>query len=228
MPTRDHPIRVLIVDDHGIVRKGTRALLSRVSGIAVVGEARNGEEALQQAAALTPDVILMDLVMPLMDGIEAIRRITAAHPAIHILALTSFATDDKLFPAIKAGAVGYFLKDGEPSDLIAAIRQVARGELSLYPTIAQHVLRELHAPADQTRPPTPDPLTPQEEQVLRCVARGWSNQQVADHLCISDATVRSHVSNLLRKLHLANRVQATLYALRTGLADLDPDTDAPD
>lgn len=227
MGTPDATIHILIVDDHAIVRKGTRALLSRVTGMAVVGEASNGAEALEQATALEPDVVLMDLMMPIMDGVEATRRITTAHPHIRILALTSFATDDKLFPAIKAGAIGYFLKDGEPRDLIAAIRQVARGEVSLYPTIAQHVLDELYTPADQTHLLTPYPLTAQEDLVLRCVARGWSNQQIAEHLGVTEATIRSHVSNLLHKLHLANRVQATLYALRTGRADLHPDDDPP-
>jgi NarL family two-component system response regulator LiaR len=161
----------------------------------------------------------MDLVMPEVDGIEAIRRITARQPEAHILVLTSFAADDKVFPAIKAGALGYLLKDSSPEDLVQAIHQVYRGESSLHPTIARKLLQELSRPSE--RPPTPDPLTEREVEVLRLVARGQSNQEIADQLVISEATVRTHVSNILGKLHLASRTQAALYALREGLASLD-------
>lgn len=226
LPSTD-PIRVLLVDDHAIVRKGLRALLAEIADVAVVGEAADGEEAVQQAAALRPDVILMDIVMPNMDGIAATQQITRRQPEARVLALTSFASDDKLFPAIKAGALGYLLKDSDPEELLHAIRQVHRGEPSLHPRIARKLLHELGRPLPQERPlphpPTPDPLTEREVEVLRSVAKGWSNQQIADNLSIAEGTVRTHVSHILDKLHLANRVQATLYALREGLTTLDND-----
>lgn len=213
------PIQLLVVDDQGIVRKGICALLEQVDDIDVVGEAADGEEAVAQADKLHPDVILMDLVMPKMDGITAIQRILARQPQIRIMALTSFVAEDKVFPAIKAGAMGYLLKDSEPEELIASIRKVNRGEPSLNPTVAKMVLGELGKPADQ--PLTPDPLTEREVEVVRLVAKGLSNHQIADQLVIGEATVRTHVGNILNKLHLANRVQATLYALREGLVSLD-------
>jgi NarL family two-component system response regulator LiaR len=213
------PIRVLIADDHVVVRKGIRALLATEPGIAVVGEATDGAEAVRAAAELSPDVILMDIVMPAVDGIEAVRRIMAAQPRSRILVLTSFATDDQIFPALKAGALGYLLKDTGPEDLVQAIRQVHRGESSLHPTIARKVLQELSRPPQ--RPPTPDPLTAREVEVLRLVVQGRSNQEIARALVVSEATVRTHVSSILSKLHLASRTQAALYALREGLASLD-------
>lgn len=215
------PIRVLIVDDHGIVRKGTRALLDRIPEFTVVGEAANGKEAVAKAESLQPDVILMDLMMPEMDGIEAIGLITASQPNSHILALTSFAADDKLFPAIKAGALGYMLKDADPEDLIRAIHQVHRGEPSLHPSIARKVLQELGRPPAAPPSPGPDPLTERELEVLQLVAQGLTNQQMAEQLSVAEVTIRTHVSNILSKLHLANRVQATLYALREGLTSLE-------
>lgn len=214
-------IKVLISDDQAIVRKGIRALLATEPSIEVVGEAENGEEAVSQTEKLKPDVILMDLVMPEMDGIEAIYRITKRQPETRILVLTSFATDDKVFPAIKAGALGYLLKDSSPEELVQAIRQVQRGEPSLHPTIARKVLHELSHPSEEEEPPTPEPLTERELEVLRQIARGLSNQQIANQLVISEATVRTHVSNILSKLHLASRIQAALYALQEGLASLD-------
>jgi NarL family two-component system response regulator LiaR len=212
-------IRVLVVDDHAIVRKGIRALLAEIKGIEVIGEARDGQEAMDQAEALRPDVILMDLVMPGVDGIEATRQIAADEAGPRILVLTSFAGDDKVFPAIQAGALGYLLKDSEPADLVEAIHQVHRGEPSLQPSIAQKVLNELRRPS--VRPPTPDPLTDREVEVLRMVAKGLNNPEIAQRLTITEATVRTHVSNILGKLHLANRVQATLYALQEGITSLD-------
>jgi NarL family two-component system response regulator LiaR len=214
-------IRVLIVDDHTIVRKGVRALLNEVEGIEVVGEASDGQEAVNQVESLEPDVVLMDLVMPGMDGITATSQITSHKPDVHVLALTSFATDDKVFPAIKAGALGYLLKDSDPEDLVRSIRQVNRGEPALQPNIARKVLLELRQPIKGT--PTPDPLTERELEVLRLVAKGMSNQEIANQLVVEEVTVRTHVSHILSKLHLANRVQATLYALREGLAALDDD-----
>jgi len=219
----EESIRVLIADDHALVRSGITALLAQVPDIEVVGEASDGQQAITQAAILRPDVILMDLVMPNIDGIEAIRQIKARQPESRILVLTSFAADDKVFPAIKAGALGYLLKESRPSDLIEAIRQVYRGESALHPTIARKVLQELTRPPD--RPPTPDPLTEREMDVLRLVAQGLGNQEIAAKLHVGDATVRTHVSNILAKLHLANRIQVALYALREGLVSLDADAE---
>ena len=216
-------IRVLIVDDHTIVRKGIRALLAEIAGMEVVGEADNGQEAVAQAATLHPDVILMDLAMPKMDGIEATRQIKASQPESRILVMTSFAADDKVFPAIKAGALGYLLKESTPEDLVQAIHQIHSGESSLHPAIARKVLQEITLPSD--RPPTPNPLTEREGEVLRLVAQGLSNQDIARKLNISDPTVRTHVSNIMSKLHLATRIQTALYALREGLVGLGPGTE---
>lgn len=212
-------IKLLVVDDQTIVRKGIRALLEQVDDIRVIGEAADGEEAIAQTKALDPDVILMDLMMPKMDGITAIQEIQAGQFRARIIALTSFVTEDKVFPAIKAGAMGYLLKDSEPQDLITAIRKVNRGEPSLHPIVAKMVLEELGRPVKQ--PLTPDPLTEREVDIVRLVAQGLSNRQIAEQLVIGEATVRTHVGNVLNKLHLANRVQATLYALREGLTSLD-------
>src|SRR5512140_1775470 len=189
------PIRLLIVDDQAIVRKGIRALLDEVKGMEVIGEAGDGFEAVRLAASLQPDVILMDLVMPKLDGIEAIRRILANDSRSRILVLTSFAADDKVFPAIKAGALGYLLKDSEPEELITAIQNIQRGQPFLHPSIARKVLEELSHPAGS--PPTPEPLTEREMEVLQLVAQGYSNQAIAEKLVISDATVRTHIGNIL-------------------------------
>ena len=212
-------IRVMIVDDHPVVRRGIKSLLGEEEDIQVVGEAVNGRDALEKVDALQPDVILMDLVMPEMGGIEAIQKITAAHSGARILVMTSFAADDKVFPSIKAGALGYLLKDSDPEDLIRMIRQVYRGELSIHPSIARKVIQELNRPAQE--PLTPSPLTEREMEILQLLAQGVENKQIALRLFVREATVRTHVSNILSKLQLANRVQATLYALRTGLSSLD-------
>jgi NarL family two-component system response regulator LiaR len=212
-------IRVLIAEDHAIVRKGVRTLLSMEKDIDVIGEAANGREAVELVSSLDPDVILMDLVMPELDGIQAIQQIKETHPDAKVLVLTSFATDDKIFPAIKAGALGYLLKDSDPGDLAKAIRQVNAGEYSLHPIIARKVLQELNL--SPKIPPTVQPLTEREVEVLRMVAQGKSNRQIADELVLSLGTVRAHLSNILAKLHLASRTQATLYALREGLASLE-------
>jgi len=213
------PIRVLVVDDHEIVRKGIRALLSREHEIEVIGEAADGEQAIDQAQSLCPDVILMDLVMPKLDGIEAIKRIVAQQSKARMLVLTSFAADDKVFPAIKAGALGYLLKDSGPDELVQAIHQVYRGEPSLDPSIARKLLQELSHPPKTA--PTTDPLTERELDVLRLVAQGKSNREIAEQLVITEMTVRTHVSNILSKLHLASRTQAALYALKEGLFSLE-------
>jgi NarL family two-component system response regulator LiaR len=215
-------IRVLIVDDHAIVRKGLCALLATEPSIDVVGEACDGREAIDQAQRLQPDVILMDLVMPGVDGLDATRHIAARQPETRILVLTSFAGDDKVFPAIRAGALGYLLKDSGPDDLVLAIQQVCQGESSIHPSIARKLLRELTRP--QERGPQADVLTERETEVLKLVAQGQSNREISDQLTISEATVRTHVSNILSKLNLCSRTQAALYALREGLASLhDPE-----
>ena len=217
--SKSDPIRVFVADDHAIVRKGIAAVLEIVPDIEVVGEAENGRDAVRQVEALQPDVILMDLVMPEMDGIEAIRRIKERQPGARILVLTTFAGENQILPAIKAGALGYHLKDSRPQELAQAIRQVHRGESSLHPVIARKVLEELSRPS--SRPPTPDPLTPREVEVLQLVAQGLENWEIAEKLVITEATVRTHVSNITAKLHVASRTQAALYALREGIASLD-------
>jgi NarL family two-component system response regulator LiaR len=212
-------IRILIVDDHLVVREGLRALIDVQPDMELVGEAADGVEAVHKARSLQPDVILLDLVMPRKSGLDAISEMKEENPDIRILVLTSFAEDDKVFPAIKAGALGYLLKDSSAQELLQAIRDVYRGEPTMHPTIARKLMRELQRPPEL--PPTEDPLTEREAEVLKFVAQGLSNQEVADILVISERTVRTHVTNILSKLHLANRTQAALYALREGLARLD-------
>jgi NarL family two-component system response regulator LiaR len=221
MDTTAQPIRVMLVDDHAVVRKGMRALLDREPGIEVVGEAETGEQAVHAAGRLRPDVILMDLEMPGAGGIEATRQITSEHPEIRIVVLTSHAAEEDVFPALKAGALGYLLKHSAPEEVLQAIHQARRGETALHPVIARMVLQELNKPAQPQQPRTAEPLSERELDVLRLLARGMSNQEIADALVVGEATVRSHVSSILRKLQLASRTQAALYALRAGLASLD-------
>jgi NarL family two-component system response regulator LiaR len=230
------PIRVLLVDDHAIVRDGIHSLLNTQPDVEVVGEADNGQAAVSMVGNLEPDVILMDLVMPEMDGIEAIRQIMAGRPESRILVLTSFSAEDKVFPAIKAGAMGYLLKDSDSEELVRAIHQVQRGESSLHPKIARMLLQEVTAPrqagiaepAPRPERPTADPLTERELEVLKLVAHGKSNREIADELVVAEGTVRTHVSNILSKLHLASRTQATLFALREGLTSLNDAGTPPD
>jgi NarL family two-component system response regulator LiaR len=212
-------IRVFIVDDHAVVREGLRALIGTEPGIEVAGEAADGCAAVAGIRSLHPDVILLDLVMPVKSGLEVIRDITQDDPQTRILVLTSFADDDKVFPAIKAGALGYLLKDSLPQELLQAIFDVYRGEPSLDPAIALKLLREFKRPPDE--PPAPDALTERELKVLSLVSRGLANQEIADTLVISERTVRTHIGSILDKLHLANRTQAALYALRKGWVSLD-------
>ena len=213
-------IRILVTDDHAVVREGLRTLISTEPGMKVIGEAVDGVEAVQMACELKPDVILMDMAMPRMGGLEAIQKIKEPCPEARILVLTSFSDDETVFPAIKAGALGYMLKNTSPNRLLNAIREVYQGNPSMSPDIANKLMTELQR--ESTLPPTKDPLTDREMDVLKLVAQGLTNQEIADRLVISEGTVRTHVSNILSKLHLANRTQAALYALREGYTPLNP------
>ena len=205
---------MLIAEDHAIVRAGLKALIATEPGLEVIGDVSNGLEAVAQARALRPDVILMDLSMPHMDGINATREIKSEHPGARILVLTSFIEDDKVFAAIKAGALGYLLKESSPDDLLRGIRAVHRGESWLHPAIAAKLIRDLQAPQNV---PLKEPLTERELEIIKLVAQGLANKEIANQLEIAERTVRTHVSNILEKLHLANRTQATLYAIKKGL-----------
>jgi len=209
----------MVVDDHAIVREGLRWLLSTEPGMTLVGEAEDGVQAVERFEQLAPDVVLMDLVMPRKDGIAAIAQIRALHPDARILVLTSYAEVEKIFPAIKSGAMGYLLKDASPQALLRAIRDVSDGIPSMHPVVARKLIQELQRSADL--PPTTDPLTEREMEVLKLVAQGLTNEDISAQLFIAERTARTHVSNILSKLHLANRTQAALYALREGLARLD-------
>jgi len=209
-------ITVLIVDDHAVVRKGLRVFLEGEGDIEIAGEAANGAEAVQKVQELLPDVVLMDLVMPVMDGITATRRISEISPSSRILVMTSFGEDEKVFPSIKVGATGYLLKDTPAEDLARAVRAVARGEFLLHPDIAHKVLTEFTGARPESSPHITK-LTPREIEVLNLIAHGRSNKEIAAELNISIHTVKNHVSNILSKLHRMDRTQAALYALRQGL-----------
>jgi NarL family two-component system response regulator LiaR len=208
-------IRVLIADDHPLVREGLRSFLSTIEDIEVVGEASDGSEAIAMARDLDPHVVVMDLAMPNVDGIEAIRQISGANTSIRIIALTSFATDDKVFPAIEAGAAGYLLKESEPADLADAIRTVHRGEPILHPSVAARLMRQVAAASPRAHRTD---LTARELEVLRLIAAGRSNKQIARELSVAEKTVKAHVSNVLSKLGVADRTQAAVYAVQNGLA----------
>ena len=212
-------IRLLVADDHAVVRQGLRTFLDLQGEVEVVGEAADGEEAIAAAERLAPDVALVDLVMPRVDGIEAIKRIRAAAPATRIIVLTSFTDEDKMLPAVRAGAVGYLLKDVEPQELVAAIRTVNDGETLLHPAVVRELVREV---AGARRSPAADnPLTSREREVLGLIARGRANKAIAFELGVAEKTVKTHVSNILAKLNVTDRTQAALYAVREGLVDAD-------
>ncbi|MCL7453141.1 MAG: response regulator transcription factor [Anaerolineae bacterium] len=208
-------IRVLVADDHKVVRKGLRMFLAADPELEVVGEASNGAEALRLAGQLEPDVVLMDLLMPVMDGIAATEAIRRELPGVEVIALTSVLEDNAVYGAMRAGAIGYLLKDIDAQELCRAIKQAAAGQVSLSPSAAERLLREVPPPAD------PKPLTHRETEVLQQLALGKSNQQIAKDLVIADKTVRTHVSNILSKLGVSSRTQAALYAVRSGLVELE-------
>ncbi len=201
-------IRVLIADDHAVVRQGLRTFLGLQEDIEVVGEAADGEQAVAEAERLAPDVVLMDLVMPRMDGVEAIRRLHELVPGARAVVLSSFIDEDRLLPVVRAGAAGYLLKDVEPAELVAAIRTVHGGGALLHPRVAARLLAEVAG----------DPLTPREREVLALIGRGMANKAIARELGLAEKTVKTHVSSILAKLGVADRTQAALYAVREGLA----------
>jgi len=211
-------IRVLVVDDQAVVREGVVAILSYYSDIEVVGQAAEGSQAVDLAKETQPDVILLDLVMPGQDGLTAIPLIKEVSPKTCILVVTSFADNDHVYQAIKAGALGYILKDATREQLLQAIRDVAQGRASLQPSIAVRLIQEINHPSELLY--TADPLTRRELETLRLIARGLSNQEIATELVVHERTIAKYVSSILDKLHLANRTQAALYALREGISNL--------
>jgi NarL family two-component system response regulator LiaR len=211
----DSPIRLLLVDDHGVVRAGLRLYLQGQPDLEVVGEAGDGATAVDLAQALAPDVILMDLQMPTMDGIEATRRIRAAQPDVEVVVLTTFIDNANITAAIQAGAVGYVLKDVPPGELAEAIRAAARGEVHLAPAVQRTLMQAMAHPNHTT--PAPDALTEREREVLSLLAAGRSNKEIARQLSVTERTVKGHVGNVLGKLGLASRTQAAVYAMRHGL-----------
>ena len=216
---KDPDIRLLIADDHLIVRKGIRTLLETENKIEVIGESDTGQSTIQLYIKLKPDVLLLDLVLPDINGIDVIRNIIQQDPDAKIIILTSFAADDQIFSAIQAGALGYLLKDTDPDQLISAIFQVYQGELSLSPRIARRLMQEIFE--SENKELIPDPLTKREIEVIQILAKGKSNQDIAQILTISESTARKHVSNILGKLQLASRTEAALYALKEGFSSLE-------
>ena len=213
------PIRVLVVDDHVVVRRGLCALLATEEGIEVAGEAGDGREAVAKAAALRPDVVLMDLDMPGMNGVEATRRLLADDPSVRVVVLTSFSLDALMMPAVRAGVMGYLLKTSRPEEVIRAVQLAAGGSTVIDPAVAGRLLREVAG--EGRRPPSLEELTDREREVLRVLAHGLSNRQVAERLGVSEATVRTHVGSVLSKLGLDTRTQAALYALHVGLVRVE-------
>lgn len=211
-------INVLLVDDQTVVREGLAAILSFYPDIEVVGQATDGIQALELVRQSKPDVVLLDMVMPRQDGLSTIPGIKEASPNTKILVVTGFAENDRVYQAIKAGALGYILKDSTREQLLQAIRDVSDGKASLQPSIALKLIQEINEPTELTK--TADPLTPRELETLRLIARGQSNQEIAESLVVHERTIAKYVSSILGKLQLANRTQAALYALREGLSDL--------
>jgi NarL family two-component system response regulator LiaR len=210
------PISILIVDDHAVVRRGVRAYLETQPDLVVVAEAAAGEEAVRLASELVPDVVLMDLAMPGIDGVEATRRIRRISPRTQVVVLTSYHEDSHIFPAVKAGALSYLLKDMDPEDLAMAIRAAAQGHAVIHPRVAARLIAELRGAREENPNPFTE-LTDREMDVLRLIAEGLSNAEIAERLVISEKTVKGYVSNILSKLHLGDRTQAAVYAWREGV-----------
>jgi len=210
-------ISVLIVDDHGVVRQGLRTYLELLDDIEIVGEAENGLKAVEQVRQHQPDIVLMDLEMPEMNGVEATRQVLALSPSTKVIVLTSFSDDELVFPAIEAGATGYLLKDIDPAQLHRAIQAVHAGDVQLHPDIMKKLVRRVAVPQTESDPAPNDP-TPLELEVLALIAEGQSNREIAESLTISEKTVKTHVSNILSKLHLSDRTQAAIYAHKHDLA----------
>ncbi len=215
-----NPISIVIVDDHEIVRKGIRAFLDSLPTFRVVGEAASGEEALQLVKELVPDVVLMDLIMPGRDGIESTREIKRISPRTQVVVLTSFHEDIHIFPALKAGATSYVLKDVKMEDLAETLQRAARGEVSFHPLVAERLLRSIRG-EDLTEELLFAELTDRELEILKLIANGQTNGQIAEQLVISEYTVKGYVSNILSKLHLADRTQAAVYAWQRGIVKRD-------
>ncbi len=213
-------ITVLLVDDHEVVRQGVRAFLETRPEFAVVGEAETGAAAVELAEEHVPDVVLMDLVMPGMDGVQATRQVKNKSPRTQIVVLTSYHEDEHIFPALRAGALSYILKDVKMEELAEAVKRAARGEAWLHPRVAARVIRELHGPRSDEFDLLTD-LTKREMEILKLIANGLSNSDIAGQLVISEHTVKGHVSNILSKLHLADRTQAAVYAWQKGVVRRD-------
>jgi NarL family two-component system response regulator LiaR len=218
------PISLILADDHAMVRRGVRAYLETYADMHIVAEAASGAEAVQLCAELVPDVVLLDLVMPGMDGVAAARQIKQVSPRTHIVILTSYHDDSHVLPAIKAGALSYLLKDVSSDELLAAIRKAAAGEAVLHPRIARQLMQSLRAPQPDTAPDPFASLSQRELEVLQLIAQGLSNTAIGAKLFISEKTVKSHVGNILSKLHLDDRTQAAVYAWRQGFMK---DTESP-
>ena len=217
-------IRVIVVDDHAMVRQGLHMFIEMQDDMEVIGEGENGLEAVQMATALAPGVILLDLIMPQMDGVEATKRIMTQNPKARVLILTSFGEDDKIFPAIRAGAQGYLLKDIQPRELAQAIRETYQGRAQLHPDIARRLMTAVSGavPAQAAKPAMlpkeQDALTEREREVLTYIAQGLNNREIAEQLVVSESTVKTHVSNILDKLGLEDRTRAAIWALKHGLS----------
>jgi two-component system, NarL family, response regulator LiaR len=218
--TRSEPITLLLVDDHNVVRIGLKAYFDSLPDLRVIGEAASGEEAVRLAEKIHPDVVLMDLIMPGMDGVEATRQVKKVSPSTQVIVLTSYHEDEHIFPAIRAGALSYILKDVDPDDLAEAVRKAYTGQAILNPRVAARMVSEIRGDLQDAVNPFQE-LTDREMEVLRQVAAGKNNQEIADILVISEKTVKTHITNILSKLHLKDRTQAAVFAWQSGIVRRD-------